>query len=88
MLTRQLPYSRENKQCLFRTHTVFGHAYFRKKSRNAYVQSMLILRKCKRCKKICKKKLTPHNILASKVLKTVDIGKLLVLSEPWTEKDY
>ena len=24
-----LPYSRENKQCLFKTHAVFGHAYFR-----------------------------------------------------------
>ena len=24
-----IPYSRENKQCLFKTHAVFGRAYFR-----------------------------------------------------------
>ena len=24
-----IPYSRENKQCLFKTHTIFGRAYFR-----------------------------------------------------------
>ena len=58
-------------------------------------QEMLIFDQClfeknvKDVKKIYKRKLTLRNILASQVFKTVDIiGKLLVLSEPWTEKDH
>ena len=41
-LSINIPYWRENKPCLFKTHAVFGRAYFWKKSRNAYFRSLHI----------------------------------------------
>ena len=38
----ELPYSRESKPCLFKTHSVFGRAYFRAFSKNPYFRAMLI----------------------------------------------
>ena len=68
----------------------FWTRLFSKKIKKCLFSISAYLKKnVKDVKEICKRKLTPRNILASQVFKTVEIiGKLLVSSEPWMEKDH